>query len=52
MATHLWDMHSERAHEFYDALPDVSRMQAEDMSEEMAQRLREADVEINSSDSD
>ena len=52
MAAHLQDMHSERAHEFYDALPDFSGMQAEDMSAEMAQRLREADVETDSSDSD
>ena len=52
MAAHLWDVHSERAYEFYDALPDLSRMQAEDASAEMAQRLREADVETDSSDSD
>ena len=52
MATHLRDMHSERAHKFYDALPDLSGLQAEDMSAEMAQRLREADVETDSSDSD
>ena len=44
MATHLWDVHSENTHDFYDSLPDLSRMQAEDMSAEMAQRLREADV--------
>ena len=52
MATHLWEVHSERAHEFYDALPNLSGMQAEDVSAEMAQRLREADVETDSSDSD
>ena len=49
MAAHLQDVHSERAHKFYDALPDLSRMQAEDTSVEMAQRLREADVETNRS---
>ena len=52
MASHLWDVHSERAHEFYGALPDLSGMQAEDVSAEMAQRLREADVETDRLDSD
>ena len=52
MATHLRDMHSENAHDFYDSLPNLSRIQAEDVSVEMAQQLREADVETDSSDSD
>ena len=52
MATHLWDVHSENAHDFYDSLPDLSEMKAEDVSAEMAQQLQEADVETNSSDSD
>ena len=50
MATQLLDVHSENAHDFYDSLPDLSRMQAEDVSAEMAQQLREADVETDSSD--
>ena len=52
MATHLRDVHSERAHKCYDALSNLSGIQAEDASAEMAQRLREADVETDISDSD
>ena len=45
MTQHLKDVHRDDAHVFYYQMPDLSGMQAEDVSGEMAERLHEADVE-------
>ena len=52
MTQHLKDVHRDDAHVFYDQMPDLSGMQAEDVSGEMAECLHEADVESDDSGSD
>ena len=52
MTKHLKTTHKDNAHVFYEQLPDLSGMQAEDVSSELAECLQEADVETDDSDSD
>ena len=52
MTRHLKDVHRDNAHVFYDQMPDLSGMQAEDVSGELAECLQEADVETDDLDSD
>ena len=52
MTRHLKDIHRDNAHIFYNQKADLSGMQAEDVSGELAEWLQEADVETDDSDSD
>ena len=52
MTKNLKSIHKDNAHVFYEQLPDLSGMQAEDVSGELAKCLQEVDVETDDSDSD
>ena len=52
MTLHLKDVHSNDAHVLYDQTPNLSGMQAENVSGELAECLHEADVELEGSGSD
>ena len=39
-------MHANDAHVFYDDMPDLSGMQAQDILHELAERIIEADKEV------
>ena len=43
MTKHLKVVHANDAHLFYDDMPDLSAMQAQDVSQELAERMVEAD---------
>ena len=52
MTKHLKSIHKENTHVFNKQLPDLSGMQTEDVSGELAECLQEADIETDDSDSD
>ena len=52
MTKYLKSVHKNDAHIFYEQLPDLSGMQAEDVSGELAEQLQEADIEPDDLDSD
>ena len=46
MMKHLKVVHANDAHLFYDDMPDLSGMQAQDVSHELAERIVKADKEV------
>ena len=46
MMKHLNVVHANDAHVFYDDMPDLSGMQAQDVSHELIKRMVEADEEV------
>ena len=46
MMKHLKVVHANDAHVFYDDMPDLSVMQAQDVSHELAEQIIEADKEV------
>ena len=46
MTKHLKVVHANDAHLFYDEMPDLSSMQAQDISHELAEQIVKADKEV------
>ena len=46
MMKHLKVLHANDAHVFYDEMPDLSGMQAQDISHELPEQIIEADKEV------